>query len=163
MRSAKSQQSSTMAPQAAPQQFSHTLGDPALKRSFKGHKDGVSSVAFNPNLKQVISGSHDGTVMVYNFKPALRPFRFVGHKGPVHDIAVHPSGNTIVSASHDETIRVWNNTVEGYSQVIKSHSAPVKSLSLSLDGALLLSGSDDKTLKVFQLHDRKFMFSIQAH
>jgi hypothetical protein len=26
-------------------------GDPALKRSFKGHKDGVCSVAFNPNLK----------------------------------------------------------------------------------------------------------------
>ena len=87
--------------------------------------------------------------MVYNFKPALRPFRFVGHKGPVHDVAIHPSGNTIVSASHDQTIRVWNNTVEGFSQVIKSHSAPVKSVSLSNDGALLLSGSDDKTLKVF--------------
>jgi hypothetical protein len=26
-------------------------GDPALKRSFKGHKDEVCSVAFNPNLK----------------------------------------------------------------------------------------------------------------
>ena len=26
-------------------------GDPALKRSFKGHKDQVNRVAFNPNLK----------------------------------------------------------------------------------------------------------------
>ena len=26
-------------------------GDPALKRSFKGHKDSVCKVAFNPNLK----------------------------------------------------------------------------------------------------------------
>mmetsp|Transcript_11989 Transcript_11989/g.16531 ORF Transcript_11989/g.16531 Transcript_11989/m.16531 type:complete len:116 (+) Transcript_11989:1-348(+) len=102
MRSAKSMQSqNNAAPTATPQKFSHELGDPALKRSFKGHKDVVSTVAFNPNLKQVISGSNDGTVMVYNFKPALRPFRFVGHKGPVHDVAVHPSGNTIVSASHD--------------------------------------------------------------
>jgi len=26
-------------------------GDPALKRSFKGHKDQVCRVVFNPNLK----------------------------------------------------------------------------------------------------------------
>ena len=87
--------------------------------------------------------------MVWNFKPNVRPFRFVGHKGPVYSVAVSPSGNTIVSGSADETIRIWNNTVEGYSQVIKSHSAPVKTVSLSQDGTLLLSGSDDKMLKVF--------------
>jgi centriolar protein POC1 len=92
-----------------------TCTDPALKRSFKGHKEGVISTCFNPNLKQCISGSHDSTVMVWNFKPNIRPFRFVGHKGPVHSVAVTPSGNTIVSGSADETIRVWNNTVEGHS------------------------------------------------
>lgn len=27
------------------------LADPALKRSFKGHKDAVNSCVFNPNLK----------------------------------------------------------------------------------------------------------------
>jgi centriolar protein POC1 len=126
-----------------------TLADPSLKRSFKGHKESVLSCCFNPNLKQVVSGSADTTVMVWNFKPNVRPFRFVGHKGPVYSVAVSPSGNTIVSGSADETIRIWNNTVEGYSQVIKSHSAPVKTVSLSQDGTLLLSGSDDKMLKVF--------------
>ena len=127
------------------------LADPALKRSFKGHKEGVLSTCFNPNLKQVVSGSLDGTVMVWNFKPNVRPFRFVGHKGPIHSVAISPSGNTIVSGSHDETVRIWNNSVEGNSQVIKSHSAPVKTVSLSQDGSLLLSGSDDKSLKCFQL------------
>ena len=92
-----------------------SLTDPALKRSFKGHKESVMSTCFNPNLKQVVSGSFDGTVMVWNFKPNVRPFRFVGHKGPVHSVAISPSGNTVVSGSHDETIRIWNNTVEGNS------------------------------------------------
>lgn len=53
--------------------------------------------------------------MVWNFKPNIRPFRFVGHRGAVHSIAITPSGNTIVSGSADETIRIWNNTVEGFS------------------------------------------------
>lgn len=91
------------------------LTDPALKRSFKGHKESVICSTFNPNLKQVVSGSKDSTVMVWNFKPNMRPFRFVGHKGPVNSVAVTPTGNTIVSGSHDHTIRVWNNSVEGFS------------------------------------------------
>jgi hypothetical protein len=53
--------------------------DPTLERSFRGHKDAVTAVAFNSNLKQLISGSLDGTVMVWNFKPQLRAFRFAGH------------------------------------------------------------------------------------
>lgn len=101
--------------------------------------------------------------MVWNFKPSLRPYRFIGHKGPVHDLCVSPDGSTIASCSADETIRVWTNSVQGHSTVIKSHSAPVKSVALSNDGQLLLSGSDDKTLKVFNTNDRKFLFTINAH
>jgi centriolar protein POC1 len=97
------------------QELDQTAGDPSLKRSFKGHKDAVLKVAFNPNLKQVVSGSADGTVMVWNFKSSMRPFRFVGHKGQVNDVKVNPKGNVIASCSHDNTIRLWNNTVEGHS------------------------------------------------
>lgn len=54
--------------------------DPTLERSFRGHRDAVSSVAFNPTMKQLVSGSLDNCVMVWNFKPQLRAYRFVGHK-----------------------------------------------------------------------------------
>ena len=53
--------------------------------------------------------------MVWNFKPTLRPYRFIGHKGPVYDIAVSPDGQTIVSGSADETVRIWTNSVQGQS------------------------------------------------
>lgn len=108
------------------------LTDPALKRSFKGHKSAVLSTKFNPNLKQVVSASTDNTVMVWNFKPNTRPYRFVGHKGAVNSVAISPSGQTIVSGSSDETIRIWNNSVEGYSQTIKGqHSKAVKTVALN--------------------------------
>jgi len=105
--------------------------DPVLKRSFKGHKDAILATCFNPTLRQVVSGSADSTVMVWGFKPNVRPFRFVGHRGPVYSVDISPTGNTIVSGSADDTIRVWNNSVEGFSHVIKSHSAPVRSVALS--------------------------------
>jgi WD40 repeat protein len=56
------------------------VNDPSLERSFRGHRDTVTSVCFNPNMKQLISGSMDSTVMVWNFKAQMRAFRFVGHK-----------------------------------------------------------------------------------
>ena len=54
--------------------------DPTLERSFRGHRDAVTSVCFNSNMKQLITGSLDNCVMVWNFKPQLRAFRFTGHK-----------------------------------------------------------------------------------
>lgn len=41
----------------------------------------VSLNSFSKNMKQLASGSDDGVVMVWNFKPDLRAFQFVGHKG----------------------------------------------------------------------------------
>ena len=47
------------------------LQDPSLERCFKGHKNAVTSVAFNSNMKQVVSGSVDGSVMLWHFKTTL--------------------------------------------------------------------------------------------
>ena len=54
--------------------------DPTLERCFRGHKSTVSCVAFNPNMRQLVSGSLDCSLMVWNFKPQLRAFKFVGHQ-----------------------------------------------------------------------------------
>ena len=77
--------------------MSSTPLDPALERSFRGHKDAITSVAFNPNMKQLVSGGADGCVMVWNFKLQLRAFRFVGHKEAVTSVACAP-----IAAAPDE-------------------------------------------------------------
>ena len=67
--------------------------DPTLERSFRGHKGAVSSVAFAPSLRQLASGSHDHIVMIWNFKPQLRAFRFMGHKVSAPDTHEHTAGH----------------------------------------------------------------------
>ena len=54
--------------------------NPSLMRTFRGHKGCISAVAFNPSLTQLVSSSKDSCLMLWNFKPQLRAFRFVGHK-----------------------------------------------------------------------------------
>jgi WD40 repeat protein len=53
--------------------------DPTLERTFRGHRGAVHALAFNPTGKQLASGGADNSVMVWNFRPQLRAFRFLGH------------------------------------------------------------------------------------
>ena len=65
---------------------------PGLLRSFRGHKDKITQVIFNPNLRQIISSSTDGMIMTWGLRPNSRPQKFLGHKGAVYDVAVNPTG-----------------------------------------------------------------------
>ena len=83
------------------------MADPSLERTFRGHRSYVSSTAFSPTLKQLASGSGDNCIMLWNFKPQLRAFRFIGHKGVVTDVQFSPDGDVLASASKDKTVRLW--------------------------------------------------------
>ncbi len=53
--------------------------EPSLERAFRGHRGGVAALAFNPNMRQLVSAGLDNDVLVWNFKPSLRAYRFAGH------------------------------------------------------------------------------------
>jgi centriolar protein POC1 len=55
--------------------------DPTLERHFRGHRDTVTAVAFNPTLKQLASSSLDSSIMVWNLKQKIRAFRCVNALG----------------------------------------------------------------------------------
>jgi len=53
-----------------------TNKDPNLMKSFREHKDKITSCVFSPNLKQIISGSMDGLVMASSLKANSRANKF---------------------------------------------------------------------------------------
>ena len=59
--------------------------NPCLERTFRGHKGYITSVSFNPTLTKLASGSADNSVMMWNFKPQLRAFKYIGHTDRVND------------------------------------------------------------------------------
>ncbi|KAI8915504.1 WD40-repeat-containing domain protein [Powellomyces hirtus] len=139
------------------------LQDPTLERSFRGHKDVITSVSFKPSMTQLASGSMDHSVMVWNFKPQLRAFRFVGHKGPVTNVDFSPSGALLASSSRDQTVRLWTPNVKGDVTVFKAHTSSVRTVQFSHDGSSLLTSSDDKTIKVWSTHRTKFQHTLSGH
>lgn len=85
-----------------------TPADPTLERTFRGHRDTVTSLSFSNSMRQLVSASTDGCLMLWSFRPQLRAFRFVGHKvrAAASALALAPRPLTSASAGRRQPRRV---------------------------------------------------------
>jgi WD40 repeat protein/predicted KAP-like P-loop ATPase len=119
-----------------------------------GHTDYVTSVAFNHDGTQLVSGSFDKTVRVWDAKTgqAIAP-PLSGHTDYVTSVAFNHDGTQLVSGSVDNTIRLWDvKTGQAIAPPLSGHTSSVNSIVFSPDGTMVVSGSNDKTLRLWDVN-----------
>ena len=107
------------------------------------------SVAFSPDGKYIVSGSHDGKIHLLDAQMGWQIGNLLqGHTGPVMSVAFSPDGRYIVSGSNDKTIRLWNAQTGGQvGNPLLGHISSVNSVAFSSDGSHIVSGSSDRTIQ----------------
>ena len=65
-------------------------------------------MAFSPNSKQVVSGSDDKTVRLWDTAIGALQQTLEGHSNAVRSVAFSPDGKQVVSGSEDTTVRLWD-------------------------------------------------------
>jgi WD40 repeat protein len=106
----------------------------AVLQTLEGYSDKVTSVTFSPDGNQVVSGSHDWTVRVWDAVTGAALQTLDGHSGWVSSVAFSPDGKQVVSSSHDGTVRLWDAATGAALQTLEDHSNFVSSVAFSLDG-----------------------------
>jgi WD40 repeat protein len=109
----------------------------------------VYSVAFSPNGKQIVSGSEDNTVRLWDAATGALLQTLAGHSDPVFSVAFSLDGKQVVSGSTDKTVRLWDAATGALEQTLDGHSDMVNSVAFSPNGKQIVSGSRDNTVRLW--------------
>ena len=131
----------------------------------KGHTDRVTSVAFSPDSKHIVSGSYDKTIQIWDAKTGqalAAPLK--GHSSWVYSVAFSPNGKHIISGSYDKTVRIWNaRTGKAVGVPLEGHTHAVRSVAFSPNGKHIVSGSYDKTICIWNAETKAMTMLLTGH
>jgi len=77
-------------------------------KQLRGHMSSVNSVVFSRDGMQIVSGSDDKSVRVWDASTGVELKQLKGHTDWVKSVAFSRDGMRIVSGSADESVRVWD-------------------------------------------------------
>ncbi|NEQ50304.1 MAG: hypothetical protein F6K11_09260, partial [Leptolyngbya sp. SIO3F4] len=119
------------------QQTLQTIGG----QNWVAHESEVLSVSFSPDGDQILTGSSDGTAVLWSRSgDRLQEF---AHESAVYSVSFSPDGDQILTGSWDGTAVLWSRSGDRLQEF--AHESAVYSVSFSPDGDQILTGSWDGT------------------
>jgi WD40 repeat protein len=118
------------------------------EKRFTGNQDWVSSVAFTPDSKQLVTGTSPVptipkpiSLRLWDVDSGEQLRSYEGHMNFIADLAVSSDGRWILSGSGDGTMRMWDLESGEQVQNILAHTFGVFDVSISPDNSTAISGS----------------------
>ncbi|PTY06021.1 hypothetical protein DB346_01255 [Verrucomicrobia bacterium LW23] len=106
------------------------------------HAGNVIKVVYSPDGKTVLTGSRDGTAILWNARTSDKIRTFGKHEKELTDICFSRDGKLIATASRDGTARIWVTATGKQATLPLQHNNPVNSVAFDPDGKWLLTAAD---------------------
>ncbi|KAG0366973.1 hypothetical protein BGX24_003463, partial [Mortierella sp. AD032] len=114
-----------------------------------GHLGGVSSVAFSPDAKLLVSGGSDKTIRLWDVGTGQLIRTLEGHENAISKVLFSPNEIHIASSSFDKTVRIWSAKKGDCETTLRGHSESVIGVAYSPCGNRLVSSSEDGTIRMW--------------
>jgi WD40 repeat protein len=130
---------------ASGQQLLSLTGYKGIVASFSTSRDFVTSLAWSPDGKRLVTAGDDDTAKVWDVASGQELLTLKGHTGEVGSVAWSPDGRRLATGSWDDTAKVWDMASGQELLTLKGLNV----VAWSPDGKRLATGSWDDTAKVW--------------
>lgn len=128
-----------------------------------GHHASVTSVAFTPDGRGIISGSHDMMLMYWDVGPVvsrlhrtpglpaiISPDVFASRNTGVNSVTVSHDGQWLASGTRDGTVQLWNRHTRQEHVSLRGHTESIIGVEFSPSGGMLASCCEDSNVCICQ-------------
>jgi WD40 repeat protein/serine/threonine protein kinase len=126
-----------------------------VRRWPHGHRRFLTSVAFSPDSRRLLTTSDDQIVRVWDVATGTRLHDLVGHGNIVFCAAYSPDGKRIASGGRDDNVRIWDAETFELVARLGGHEDYIYSLAWRADSQQLVSGSGDHTVRIWDTEPMK--------
>jgi len=131
----------------------------------------VTSVCFNDNSTQIISGGIDNVVKIWDMRQNGVMMRMAGHQDTVTGLRLSPDGSFVLSNSMDNTVRIWDirafapqdRCLKVFLGVQHNFEKNLLKCSWSPDGRYISAGSADRFVYVWDTVTQKILYKLPGH
>ncbi len=120
-----------------------------VRRWANGSDGALTSVAFSPDSRRLLTTSEDQFVRVWEAATGAHLHDLDGHANTLFCAVYSPDGKRIASGGRDANVRIWD--AETFEPVARlgGHEDYVYSLAWRADSQQLISGSGDYTIRIW--------------
>jgi len=135
--------------------------------TLEGHQAEVTSCSFGNEL--LVTGSKDGTILVWKYRELRRTSRISVHSGPIHACVISPNGQFLATASEDKTARIYTiregsgEFIQGpQCKLLSGHIGSVNSIAFSTDSQAMVTASNDATVRIWDTGSGELLATLEG-
>jgi WD40 repeat protein/predicted Ser/Thr protein kinase len=114
------------------------------------------SLDFSPNKSELVAGSTDGWLRIYDPSAGDQPLREIKHGKQVSLVRYSPDGKWVLSAADEGAVRIWNARDLTKVQEIPSGMDGFRDAHFSPDGAeIAILGGGDGPIRIWDIETRQ--------
>lgn len=128
-----------------------------------GHTSSISSAAFSPNGKQVVTASWDNTAKLWEAPGGKLLQELKKHSASLTSAAFSSNGKFIVTTSKDNTAILWDAASGRSLHVLRGHTDWLTGAAFSPDNTVVATCSWDHTARLWDVETGRLLHILSGH
>jgi len=132
-------------------------------RQFSGPEDVITSAEFSSDGRQVVAGSLDGTVRLWEVQTEIEK-RVFRPGVPINCVALSPVARPwLLAGGADSDLWLWDLDDEAAERRLRGHTSHVLSACFTNDGTFAVTGGIDRTVRIWNVESKQVARVLSGH